>query len=50
VEVAVVLAALCAGAAEGATITVTSTGDDTTLNGNCTLREAVTAANKEILP
>jgi len=49
VEVAVVLAALCAGAAEGATITVTSTGD-TTLNGNCTLREAVTAANKEILP
>lgn len=41
-------AALClsaAGAALGATITPTTTGDDNATNGNCTLREAVRAAN-----
>ena len=30
------------------TITVTSTADDLTVNGNCTLREAVKAANTEL--
>jgi len=34
-----------AAPAHAATIAVTTTGDDTTVNGNCTLREAVRAAN-----
>lgn len=46
---AVVLALLVALAhattVRAATITVTSTADDTAVNGNCTLREAVRAAN-----
>jgi CSLREA domain-containing protein len=36
---------LLAGAARAATIAVDSTADDVTTNGNCTLREAVIAAN-----
>jgi CSLREA domain-containing protein len=36
---------LSAGPGEAATITVDTTADDTTVNGNCTLREAVIAAN-----
>ncbi len=42
------LALLCGyGAAHAATITVDTTADDTTANSNCTLREAVIAANTD---
>ena len=37
--------ALTAASSTEATITVTSTADDLTVNGNCTLREAIQAAN-----
>jgi CSLREA domain-containing protein len=36
---------LAARLAQAVTITVYTTADDTTVNGNCTLREAITAAN-----
>jgi CSLREA domain-containing protein len=36
---------LAARPARAVTITVYTTADDTTVNGNCTLREAITAAN-----
>lgn len=38
---------LAAKPAQAATITVTSTADDSAANGNCTLREAITAANTD---
>lgn len=34
-------------AARATTIMVTATSDDTTVNGNCTLREAIIAANED---
>src|SRR5438876_495941 len=42
---AVGLLLVCAASASAATITVTSTGDATADDGQCTLREAITAAN-----
>jgi CSLREA domain-containing protein len=41
------LAALAAPAARAASIGVTTTADDTLVNGNCTLREAIIAANTD---
>lgn len=44
---ALVLVLCTAGAGQATTIVVDSPGDDTTINGNCTLREAVIAANSD---
>ncbi|HEY0712907.1 MAG TPA: choice-of-anchor Q domain-containing protein [Polyangia bacterium] len=40
--------ALAAGPADAATIAVNTTADDETVNGNCTLREAITALNTRV--
>src|SRR5262245_14278903 len=45
----VALAALAAVPAQATTILVDSTADDTATNGNCTLREAVLAANLNLI-
>lgn len=41
------LGVLATPVVHAATITVTTTADDTTANGNCTLREAIQAANSD---
>ena len=45
--VGVVLAARSVPIARAATITVSVTADDNTVNGNCTLREAIIASNTD---
>lgn len=47
VGVPVLTTVLAAGSVRATTITVTSTVDDTAVNGNCTLREAVIAADTD---
>ncbi len=45
--IGLVLASGVVPIAQAATITVTTTADDNTVNGNCTLREAIIAANTD---